>query len=95
MSIPASLQHKIDLFKAVGRVSFDNGELFVRSNWVAVMIGQNIIPETYDPILADISTADIGNSMTSMSTAMEKAVGKMPNHAEFIKYFTNKSTTNG
>jgi tryptophan halogenase len=95
MPIPASLQHKIDLFKAVGRMSFDSGELFVRANWLAVMVGQNIIPETFDPILADIASADITRSLTSMSNAMEKAVGKMPNHADFIKHFTNTSSTNG
>jgi tryptophan halogenase len=76
-------------------MSFDSGELFVRANWLAVMVGQNIIPETFDPILADIASADITRSLTSMSNAMEKAVGKMPNHADFIKHFTNTSSTNG
>lgn len=97
MPIPDSLQHKIDLFKAVGRVSFDSGELFVRSNWLAIMIGQNILPENYDPILADIASTDIAKSLSSMSNAMEKAVAKMPNHADFINRYTNtnKSTITG
>ena len=64
MPIPASLQYKIDLFKAAGRISFVDGELFTRSNWVPVMIGQNIIPEISDPILADISSSDIQKKLT-------------------------------
>jgi tryptophan 7-halogenase len=95
MPIPASLQHKIDLFKAAGRISFVDGELFTRSNWVPVMIGQNIIPEISDPILADISSSDIQKSLLSMSNAMEKAVGTMPGHTEFIQRYLQSKTTNG
>ena len=50
MRVPEPLQHKIDLFRSTARVvpSFD--ELFDTRAWIHVMIGQNIIPESYQPI---------------------------------------------
>jgi tryptophan 7-halogenase len=50
MQIPEPLQHKIDLFRSTARVvpSFD--ELFDTRAWIHVMIGQNIIPQSYHPI---------------------------------------------
>jgi len=96
MSIPDSLQHKIDLFKAAGRVFRDDGELFTRPSWIAVLIGQNVFPDTNEPILSDIPASDIQQSLSSMSQAMQKAAGTMPSHAEFIERYTRaKPNTNG
>src|SRR5690606_19490604 len=44
MSIPSTLQRKIDLFKASGRFFREDDELFVDSNWVAVFLGQKVWP---------------------------------------------------
>ena len=50
MAVPETLQHKIDLFRASARVSASFDELFDARAWIQVLIGQNIIPETYHPI---------------------------------------------
>ncbi|GEA09891.1 tryptophan halogenase family protein [Alteromonas sp. KUL49] len=87
MTIPDTLQHKIDLFKAGGRVFRDDNELFTRPSWIAVMLGQNIYPDNYDPMLANIPRSDIQRSLNSMSVSMTAAVEKMKTHAEFIKQY--------
>lgn len=84
MSIPDSLQHKIDLFQQAGRVFRDEDELFTKPSWVAVMMGQNIIPDVSDPILCGVSESDIQQSLSSMHSAMKNAVNQMPSHAQFI-----------
>src|SRR5947209_18428475 len=43
MSVPDSLQHRIDLFRATARVSSSFDELFDARAWIFVMIGQNFI----------------------------------------------------
>ena len=89
MSIPDSLQHKIELFKAGGRVFRDDQELFSKASWIAVMLGQHIEPEVYEPILAGIPISEIQRSLDSMSSAMNQAVSRLPSHGEFIQKYVN------
>ena len=89
MPIPDSLQHKIDLFKAGGRVFRDDQELFSKPSWIAVLLGQNIEPEVCEPILTGIPIGDIQRSLDSMNGAMMQAVSRLPSHAEFIHKYAN------
>lgn len=45
MDIPASLRHRIDLFRETGRVFHLSNELFTENSWIQVMLGQGIHPE--------------------------------------------------
>lgn len=87
MEIPDSLQHKIELFREAGRVFRYEDELFSRPSWVAVMLGQNIVPKVCDPIVATLEAAQVDHSLTSMRRAMADAAGKMPTHAAFIDQY--------
>ena len=40
-----------DLFRSRGRLFRYEDELFADANWIAVMIGQNIVPDAYDPLV--------------------------------------------
>lgn len=93
MPIPDSLQRKIDLFKAAGRVFRDDQELFSKPSWIAVMLGQNIEPEVYEPILSGIPISDIQRSLDSMNNAMIQTVNRLPSHAEFIHKYANGVNT--
>jgi tryptophan halogenase len=84
MSIPDSLQYKIDLFRSAGRVFRFEDELFTRPSWVAVFLGQHITPEAYDPIVSTLPHQDVTRSIESMRTAMEAVSARMPTHEEFI-----------
>lgn len=90
MPIPDSLQHKIALFKAGGRVFRDDQELFSKPSWIAVMLGQHIEPEVCEPILCGIPISDIQRSLDSMNSAMTQAVNRLPSHSEFIHKYTNR-----
>ncbi len=87
MSIPDSLQRKIDLFQEAGRIFRYEDELFSKPSWIAVCLGQNIIPKTYDPIVATLPPEQVNHSLKSMRNAMEQASQKMPTHAEFLKHY--------
>ncbi len=91
MSIPDSLQHKMELFQCAGRVFRDDHELFSTSSWVAVMLGQNIYPETAEPMLLGVPIQNIEQSLQSMQRAMQQSALKMPTHAEFIKNYAGSS----
>lgn len=51
MEIPDSLQYRIDQYQNRGRLVAFGHELFPNASWLAVLSGQGIEPETYDPIV--------------------------------------------
>jgi tryptophan halogenase len=87
MSIPDSLRHKIELFREAGRVFRYEDELFARASWVAVFLGQNIVPRRQDPIVAALNHGQVRESLDSMHAAMLAAVRAMPSHADFIQRY--------
>lgn len=84
MDIPESLQRKIDLFKGRGRFFRYDGELFSETSWVAVFLGQNIMPQGYNPLVDSVGDTDLMNSLNSMQSAILQAVQNMPNHEAFL-----------
>ena len=46
MDIPDSLQRKLELWKAKGRLFREQHELFGTASWVAVLLGQGIVPNS-------------------------------------------------
>ncbi len=87
MDIPDSLTRKINLFKSGGRFFRYEGELFTDTSWIAVLLGQNIIPQRYDPIVDTLDMARVKDSLGSMHNAMKRAVQNMPSHDQYIAKF--------
>lgn len=84
MSVPDTLAHKMELFRARGRVVRTDNELFAETGWLQVMYGQNLQPQGYDP-LADLqSEADTHAYLESVREVIAKCVAVMPDHADCI-----------
>ena len=87
MEIPASLTEKIDLFRARGLAIFPGQTLFSEPNWLAVMLGQGVVPETWDP-LADTGDLDqIREGFNAVRQAIARTAQAMPAHAEVLRRF--------
>jgi len=50
MPVPEELSNKIELFRASGRLQEDAEDLFKNIAWLQVLLGQQVIPETYHPM---------------------------------------------
>lgn len=85
MAIPDTLAAKIDLFRACGRVHREHEELFTEVAWIQVMIGQNIVPRTYHPLVDQIPLEETRRFVEGVRTLFENATQVMPTHAEYIK----------
>lgn len=84
MAIPDTLQYKLDQFRSCGRTVAEPLELFQNPNWLAVMIGQEVWPERYDP-LVDLRTAvDAPARLAELRQVMEQVALSMPTQAEYI-----------
>lgn len=84
MAIPETLQHKIDLFKATGRVLRTDGELFTEAGWLQVMAGQNLHPQQHHPLVDLQSEDNIHDYLESVRAVIAKCVDVMPDHKDFI-----------
>ncbi len=84
MEIPATLQHKMDLFRSNGRVYREGAELFAEVSWVQVMYGQGIRPQSYHPLVDVRSKDEITAFLGDIQTVIRKCVDVMPTHEEYI-----------
>jgi len=87
MPLPDTLNHKIALFRETGRIFRYEEELFARPSWVAVMLGQGIVPSTCDPIVATLPSGDVAHSLMSMQRAIHTAAEQMPTHQQFVAHY--------
>lgn len=51
MEIPDTLAHKIAVFRERGTFANAAEEMFTPTSWMAVMMGQGIMPQSYDPLV--------------------------------------------
>ena len=92
MEVPATLQRKIDLFCANGRIFREDEELFGEESWIQVLLGQGIIPQGYDPLVDVKSEPQIVQYLSNIENVIGKCVDVMPSHADFVaKYCDAKA----
>lgn len=84
MSIPPTLQKKIDLYNDNGRVFRDNNELFSENSWLQVMHGQGLRPSGYSPLADDMPEEELADFLSGVQNIIGKCIAVMPTHAEFI-----------
>lgn len=87
MSIPESLQHRIDLFKETGRVFRADSDLFAENSWIQVMLGQGLMPEQYHPIVDQMSDSELRQFLRGAEASVVKQVGRLPEHQAFIDHY--------
>jgi tryptophan halogenase len=84
MSIPETLQHKIDLFGAKGRALPAPDDLFTEHSWIAVMLGQGIDPHGYDPLVDSLPIENLRRFVQHAKDVVSKTAQAMPLHQAFI-----------
>ena len=84
MALPDTLRHKIDLFRLHGRVFRYNEELFDVPSWIAVMLGQEIIPAEPDPLASAMPDDEVLRAMGDLRRAYETTAERLPLASEFI-----------
>ncbi len=84
MSVPEELQQKLDLFRAHGRIFRENNELFTETSWFAVMVGQNVVPRSHDPLVDVLGDDEVRARLASIKATISTSADTMPSHREFI-----------
>jgi len=84
MEVPASLQHRIELFRQSGRVFRAPNELFAENSWIQVMLGQGITPAQHHPIADLMSDAELNGFLEEIRGQVERTVAQLPAHADYV-----------
>ncbi|RAP58345.1 tryptophan halogenase family protein [Oleiagrimonas sp. MCCC 1A03011] len=84
MDIPQPLAYKLAHFRGHGRLVAENHELFQNPNWLAVLVGQEVWPERYDPLVDLRSEVDAPQILAGLRDVIGQAVDAMPTQREYI-----------
>ena len=87
MSVPDSLTEKIELFRLNGQIFREEDELFAQTSWIAVMMGQGIMPMGYSPMADALDDPGLPAEIDGIDQSIRYRVGQMPEHRAFVDAF--------
>jgi tryptophan halogenase len=84
MDIPDTLAEKMNLFRRAGRVAQYSQGLFLEPSWIAVYLGQGIVPLAWDQ-RADAPPLDqLDRAVADLAAGVAGTARAMPDHAAFL-----------
>ncbi len=84
MPVPDELAYKIKHFTAHARLVSPDDELFRNASWLALYLGQGIIPRDYDRLVDARPQVDAPAQLRKLRGLMRDAARTYPTHDEFI-----------
>lgn len=88
---PPSLEHTLEQFRERGRLPFYEEETFSRDSWLAVLLGQSIIPRRVDPLTESVSSSESERAMAQMAGAIRSFVDRLPKYADYLHHLGEKA----
>jgi tryptophan halogenase len=93
MELPDSLQEKITAWTTRGYIIKYEFGLFLPPSWIAVMLGQNLRPQGYDPRVDAVDESTLAANAAAIRRDVAAAVRNTPEHAAFIAQIGGASGT--
>ena len=91
MPLPDTLARKIALFREKGRIFRYEDELFATPSWVAVLLGQGVMPEGYDPVIDALDEERVLAALRQIRQATATAVAGLPPHSVALAQLIGRS----
>jgi len=95
MDIPASLRHRIELFRESGRVFRVPNELFAENSWIQVMLGQGILPQQYHPVADLMGDVELSQFLQGIRASVDNTVKQLPAHQAYVEKYCKAPDTRG
>lgn len=93
MTLPDSLEEKIQAWLTRGHLIRYEFGVFLPPSWVAVMLGQNLIPRRYDPRVDRLSSDEVRRAGESLKQRVSSALTATPDHGAYIRKMGAASDT--
>ena len=87
MTLPESLQTRIDAWQSRGYLLAYEFGVFLPASWIAVMAGQNLIPTNYDPRADKIAKESMLKHLNEIKQNYDLAAKQSPDHIDFLKHY--------
>ncbi len=87
MTIPDTLRHKMELFKACGHVVNYRWEMFNLPSWLAIFTGFDYLPDSYDVLVDGFDELQLQNNLMKMKDSLQRTVAEVPDHADFVAQY--------
>lgn len=87
MVLPDSLQEKLEAWKRRAYIQRYEFGAFFPPSWLAVLLGQNILPEHFDPRVGKTSNDEIYKFTMAMRNDLAKAAKGCKSHSDFLKAY--------
>ena len=84
MSVPDRLADKLALFRQGGRILRDDDEIFAEPSWLAVAIGQGVVPTGWHPIADGVPLAEARRRLAAIRDTIARAAASLPRHEETV-----------
>jgi tryptophan halogenase len=84
MAVPDSLHEKIELWRHSGRVAKYTQGLFLEPSWIAVYLGQGLMPEAWDQRADAIDADRLARATARLRGQIAEAVRGMPEHDAYL-----------
>lgn len=85
MTVPETLQRKIDAFKRSGELIRYPVDIFGPPSWLAVYNGLKITPDTYNSGVNKLDDQYLLSSLAGMRQSIARAVQQAPRHHEYLQ----------
>ena len=87
MTVPETLQSRIDLFKTSATAYHGPGELFLVDSWVQVMLGQRLEPAGWHKLGAFMTKEQSQQVFKGLKETVDTSVAHMMPHDMFLKQY--------
>ncbi len=87
MTVPDSLKHKMELFRERAHIITYKDGLFLEPSWLAVYLGQRVMPRGHDLRADAPDRAKLGAELTRVRELVQQAAVRMPSHEDFIAQY--------
>ncbi len=84
MTLPDSLAEKIDLFRSRGAVQQYKEGLFAHPSWVAVFLGQGVIPGRHHPLADKAPNDHLITGLAGLRETIRRTALAMPAHDAYL-----------
>jgi len=84
MAVPDTLACKMALWRETGRIEKYAEGLFYDASWIAVYLGQGVVPARHDARAALPPPEQLARALGSLQDAIRREVEAMPGHREYL-----------
>lgn len=84
MRVPQSLTEKIDAFKSIGYINQYEQGLFLQPSWIAVMVGQGLVPDNYHPNANVMDPVALARYLKTLQGNIQTQVASLDDHQHIL-----------